>query len=230
MISPLAAFFITLGTVTLAEMGDKTQLIAMAFAVKYKPFRVLLGVFIATSLLNVLAVAAGSLLARYQAIGTWIQLAASLSFIVFGLWSLRGEKEEEEKERKARFGPVATVAFAFFAAELGDKTQLATVALSAKFPSDAVFIFLGSVLGMLAANGLGIFVGAVLCRRIPEKTFRLLSAAVFFLFGLYGVWETAENGLGAGAAVGIVAALAAVSGLAAWLILRNQNRKASPQG
>jgi Ca2+/H+ antiporter, TMEM165/GDT1 family len=224
MMTPLAAFLITLGTVTLAEMGDKTQMLTMTFAVRYKPYKVVIGIFIAIVLLNALAVAAGTLLAQYSALTTWIQLAASLSFIVFALWSLREGKPEEEKPGKARLGPVATVAAAFFVAELGDKTQLAAVALAAKFPEAPFPVFLGATLGLLAADGLGIFIGAVFCRKLPEKVFRLISAVVFFLFGFYGVWEIMEGRLGVGSSAAILAALAAITGLLAWSILRKKGR------
>jgi putative Ca2+/H+ antiporter (TMEM165/GDT1 family) len=218
--TPLAAFLIAFGTVTLAEMGDKTQLLTMAFAAKHHPVKVLLGVLAASALLNALAVAAGNLLARYETLGAWIQLAASLSFIGFALWSLRGEKPRAEKGRKARLGPVMTVAASFFVAELGDKTQLAAVALAAKFPEAPAPVFMGATLGLLAANGVGVFVGAVFCRRLPEKVFRLASAAAFLLFGLIGLWQAAADKLGAAAATAIAAAVAIAAGLAGWRMLR----------
>lgn len=193
METPLAAFLIALGTVALAEMGDKTQMLVMTLAAKYSPAKVLAGVLAAVALLNAIAVAAGSLLARYSAIGAWIQLAVSVSFVAFALWTLRGEKPEEEKRRETRFGPAATAAASFFVAELGDKTQLATLALAAKFPGAPASVFLGSSLGLLAADGLGIFVGVAFCRRIPEKVFRYISAAAFFLFGLFGIWQMAPG-------------------------------------
>lgn len=222
MDNAIAAALVTFGAVALAELGDKTQLLAMAFAARYKAARVLAGVLIATLLINAMGVAAGSMLARYEALTVWIQSAASLSFIVFGLWSLRGGKPEDGKERKSRLGPVLTVAVAFFVAELGDKTQLAAVALAAKFPAHPLLVLLGAVAGMTAVNALGVFVGASLCRRIPEKVFRIASAAVFGLFGLLGVWQAASEGFewGVEGALCAVAAVALAAGLIAWRILR----------
>jgi putative Ca2+/H+ antiporter (TMEM165/GDT1 family) len=224
MDTALAAFLVSFGAVVLAEMGDKTQLLAMAFAVKYNPLKVLAGVLIATVLNHALAVAAGSLLAQDDALRLWIQLAASLSFIFFGLWSLRGDRLKGEEKKKSRFGPVVTVAIAFFIAELGDKTQLATIALAAKYPGSPVFVLMGTTTGMLVADGLGILISVVFCRRIPERTVKLVSAAVFILFGLYGIAQTAVDRLGwsIAAAAGVTAALALAAGFAAWRILRGK--------
>lgn len=189
----LLAFLIAAGAVTLAEMGDKTQLLAMAFATKFKPFKVMVGVFIATILNHGLAVALGSFVARYESINLWIQIIASLSFIFFGLWTIKGDKLEGEYKRSSRFGAVATVAVAFFIAELGDKTQLATIALSAKYAQSPLFVLLGTTTGMLIADGFGIVVGIVLCKKIPEKTVKLISAAAFVLFGFIGSFQVMHN-------------------------------------
>jgi Ca2+/H+ antiporter, TMEM165/GDT1 family len=230
MSTALTAFLISLGAVTLAEMGDKTQLLAMAFATRYKPAKVLVGVFIATVLNHALAVAAGSLLARYNVLGPWIQLAASVSFILFGLWTIRGDSLEGEDKRKSRFGPVATVTIAFFIAELGDKTQLTTIALAAKYPVSPIFILMGTTTGMLLADGLGILIGVVLCRKIPERTIKLASAAVFGLFGLFGFWQAVSPRLGVPGTLAATAALALASGLAAWLLLHKERTRGKTVG
>lgn len=130
MYADLIAFSFAVGAVVLAEMGDKTQLLAMAFATKYKAFKVLIGVFIATVFNHALAVAVGNYLTRFDSAQVWIQAIASLSFIFFGLWTIRGDKLEGEENRKSKYGAIATVAIAFFLAEMGDKTQLATIALA----------------------------------------------------------------------------------------------------
>lgn len=189
MNSTMTAFLLSVGAVTLAEMGDKTQLLAMAFATKYKASKVLIGVFIATVLNHALAVALGSFIAQYKAIDLWVQVIASLSFIFFGIWTLKGDKLEGEENAKNRFGAVATVAIAFFIAELGDKTQLATIALATKFPHDPVGILMGTTTGMLIADAIGIIIGVVLCKKIPEKTVKLVSAAAFILFGFIGSYQ-----------------------------------------
>ena len=216
------AYLVSMGAVTLAEMGDKTQLLAMAFACKYKATKVLIGVFIATVLNHALAVAVGSYISQYEALGIWIQALAALSFIFFGLWTIRGDKLEGEENRKTRFGPVVTVAIAFFIAELGDKTQLATVALAMRFPSDPLFVLAGSTTGMLIADAIGIIVGVVMAKRIPERIIKLVSAAVFIFFGFLGTWQVASFRLhldGFVIAV-ILLVLAAITLSVAWRLIK----------
>ena len=185
----LAAFLFSLLAVTLAEMGDKTQLLAMAFAARFKWWKVLLGVFVATVLNHALAVALGSLLGRIESVHLVIQIITSASFILFGLWTLRGDALGGERRKKSCFGAVLTVGIAFFLAEFGDKTQLTTVALAARYPQSPGWILMGTTLGMVIADGFGILVGVVFCKRIPERIIRTGSAGVFMLFGLYSTYE-----------------------------------------
>lgn len=215
--------------VTLAEMGDKTQLLAMAFATRYKALKVIAGVFIATVLNHALAVALGSLLAGYDAIQNWIQFVAALSFLFFGLWSIRGDELAGEDKRKTRFGPVMTVTIAFFIAELGDKTQLATIALAAKYPAQPLFILMGTTGGMLIADAIGIFAGCALCKWVPERVIKLVSAGAFVVFGLIGVWQSLTGSFGVAWPVvaGIVAALAVVCVLLGWWILKRAAKPAA---
>ncbi|GHU86985.1 UPF0016 family membrane protein [Clostridia bacterium] len=170
--------------VVVAEMGDKTQLLAMAFATRYSAGKVMLGVFIATILNHALAVAVGTFIAGFSGIQNWIQLVAALSFIFFGLWTIRGDKLDGEDKKPSKFGPVLTVAIAFFIAEMGDKTQLATIAIAAKYPDYPIGILLGTTTGMLIADGLGIVIGIVLKKRIPERAIKWVSAAAFIVFGI----------------------------------------------
>lgn len=222
MDSSLFVFLFSLGAVVLAEMGDKTQLLAMAFATRYKASKVLAGVFIATVFNHALAVAAGSFITRFGSAQTWIQGIASLSFIFFGLWTIRGDRLEGEENRTTKFGAVATVAFAFFLAEMGDKTQLATVAISAKFIVNPVFILMGTTAGMLIADGIGIIVGVVMCKRIPERTIKLVSAGVFTLFGFVGCYQVANDRLGLEPryTMAILAAIAVLTAIAAFYLIR----------
>lgn len=215
MESELIAFFFAAGAVVLAEMGDKSQLLAMAFAAKYKTSKVLLGVFAAMIVNLGLAVLVGNLLVREGALKEWIQAAASLSFIFFGLWTLKGEKEESISNKKAKFGAVVTVALAFSVAELGDKTQLATVALATRFPDNPLSLFAGSVAGMMIADAVGIVIGVVLCKRIPERMVKLVSGGAFIVFGLIGSHEAARKTLGfsPGMAALLTMAIAAASGV-----------------
>ena len=181
----MAAFIASLVFITLAEMGDKTQLLAMAFASRYKPLKVLFGVFIATLITMLLAVAAGRLLTRLVPFSV-ISLIAAVSFIVFGLWILKKEELHGEEKRESKFGPVATVAAAFFLAEMGDKTQLAVISLAIEY-RNTVGVLLGATAGMLVADSIGIIAGLVLRKHIPEKTIKWISAFIFILFGLYGI-------------------------------------------
>ncbi|MDR1572569.1 MAG: TMEM165/GDT1 family protein [Clostridiales Family XIII bacterium] len=181
------SFLAPAGAVLLAEMGDKTQLLAIAFAAKYKASKVLCGVLIATVLNHAMAVAAGAAVTRIEAVQTWIEAASSIAFILFGIWTLRGDSLKGEERRATRFGPVMTVAIAFFIAEMGDKTQLVTLTLAARFPDFPALVLAGTTAGMLIADGIGIAAGTVMRKRIPEKNIRLVSAAIFVLFGLVGI-------------------------------------------
>ena len=182
----MTAFVASLAFVVLAEMGDKNQLLAMAFATRFRASVVLWGVFAATALNHLLAVAVGNYLTKFIPM-QHIQLAAAASFILFGLWTIRGDKLEGE-DKKFSFSPFWTVAIAFFFAEMGDKTQLATVALAAKVQT--VFpVWLGTNTGMIIADAFGIVVGILLGRRIPERFVKWGSALVFVGFGVFGIHE-----------------------------------------
>jgi putative Ca2+/H+ antiporter (TMEM165/GDT1 family) len=228
--SIVAAFFVSAGAVTLAEMGDKTQLLAMAFAARYRSAAVPVGILLATVINHGLAVTAGNLLTRFAAAQLWIQTAASLSFILFGLWTIRGDTLKGEDKRSTKFGPVFTVATAFFIAEMGDKTQLATIALAAKLKAAPLAVLAGTTAGMLIADGIGITAGVILCRRIPERKIKLVSASVFMLFGLAGGYRVFREDLGLPlpAAASILLVLAAGSFLAAFLLLRAEKKRDRP--
>lgn len=187
----MEAFLTALALVTIAEMGDKTQLLAIAFATRFKAREVMTGVFIATIFNHALAVLLGTFLTTKIPI-SYIQVAASISFIGFGLWTLRGDKLEGEDKRKTRFGPIGTVGIAFFIAELGDKTQLATIAMAAKYQTP-VFVLMGTTIGMLIADGLGIWLGVLMGKKIPEKVVKAVSAGIFILFGLFGLYSNVPD-------------------------------------
>ncbi len=172
--------------VVLAEMGDKTQLLAMAFAIRFKATTVLWAVFVATAANHFFAVEVGIWLTNFIPI-SYIQIAASASFILFGLWTIRGDELEDEDKRFS-FSPFWTVAIAFFVAEMGDKTQLATVALAAKYQT-VLPVWIGTTTGMMIADGVGIGVGIVLGKKIPERVVKWGAAAIFIFFGVYGLHE-----------------------------------------
>jgi len=172
-----------------AEMGDKTQILAMAFAAKYPVKKVLLGILIGSFLNHGLAVFLGNLLSKYIPINI-LQIIAGFAFIGFSLWTLLANDEENDtKKKRIRFGPVLTISLAFFLGELGDKTQLAAITLSteALYP---LAILCGTVSGMVFTGSIGIFIGKKLGERIPEIAIKLFAAAVFMFFGLLKLFQT----------------------------------------
>lgn len=182
----MTAFLASLGFVVLAEMGDKTQLLAMAFATHYKASTVMWGVFAATVFNHFLAVLAGNYLTNLVPLH-YIQIAAAASFILFGLWTIRGDELEGE-DKRFHFSPFWTVAIAFFIAEMGDKTQLATVALAAKYQA-VMPVLAGTTAGMLIADAIGIGIGIVMGKKIPERAVKWIAAVIFILFGFWGLYE-----------------------------------------
>ncbi len=183
----MTEFLQALLLVVVAEMGDKTQLLAMAMAGKYKVKQVMAGVLVATILNHAMAVAAGTYLSSLIPLNN-VKIAAALAFIIFGLWTLRGDKIDDEDGKKHKFGPIVTVAIAFFIAEMGDKTQLMTIAIAAQshFP---IFVLMGTTAGMLIADGIGIIGGAWLAKHIPEVYIKWVAGIIFMIFGtitLYG--------------------------------------------
>ena len=191
----IVAFVASFALIVLAEMGDKTQFLAMSFATRYNAFKVLLAVFLATISNFAITVTVGQLLTAIVPIDI-ISLAASLSFIGFGLWTFRGEKPKSADKKVSRFGVVGTVCIAFFIAEFGDKTQLATISLAAQY-QNAVSVLIGATLGMLVADGIGIVAGVVLGKHIPQRTLKWVSATIFLIFGLVGIYEVLPSKIGA---------------------------------
>jgi len=183
----MTAFLTSLALVVLAEMGDKTQILAMAFASRFSWKTVLEGVLAATLANHLLAVIAGNYLSHFLPL-PYVKIAAAGSFIWFGLWSLRGDVLKVHSQR-IRFRPLWTVAIAFFMAEMGDKTQWVTIALAAEF-NTIIPVWLGTTGGMIIADAIGIMVGVVLRKKIPERLMRTVAAIIFIVFGLFGLYET----------------------------------------
>ena len=182
----MTAFWISLVFVAIAEMGDKTQLVALAFATRYRATTVLGGVFVATLAVHLVSVFLGEMADMALPL-FWINLLAGLSFLAFGAWTLRGDTLDEEAELKPkRFGPFLTVAVTFFIAELGDKTMLTTITIASQQQS-FLGVWLGSTLGMVVADGLAIIVGKVMGKRIPERAVKIIAAMVFFAAGLWTI-------------------------------------------
>lgn len=220
----MTAFLASLAFVVLAEMGDKTQLLAMAFAARFRWQTVMWGVLVATMANHLMAAAAGSWLATVVPLAT-IKVAAASSFVLFGLWTIRGDRLEGEDER-FRFSPFWTVAVAFFIAEMGDKTQLATVSLAVKYNS-VWFVWMGTTIGMMIADAFGIGVGIVMGKRIPEQALKWAAALVFIAFGIYGLWETLPRDVWN---TQLVAAGLATLAVAIWVVARLEAGRAAPAG
>ena len=180
-ISTLVSF----GVIFVAELGDKSQLMALTFATRFNVWPVLIGITIATAVVHLASVGIGVGLGAALPTG-WINLVAALAFVAFGFWTLHGDSlTEDEKEKVNRVGERAVIAVgtAFFLAELGDKTMLATITLATDYGWFGTW--LGSTLGMVAADALAIVVGRALGKRLPERAIAYGASALFFLFGIW---------------------------------------------
>jgi len=167
--------------VALGEMCDKSQFLALALAGRYPAGQVMLGVVLATALIQGIAVAVGTCLAEVIPLKA-VSIVAGLSFLLFALWTLRCEGAGAEESKVSSYGSLLTIVLAFALAEMGDKTQLATVALAASF-RQPVFVFLGATAGMVAADSIGVLVGDLLARRVSPRFIKMLSAGIFAVFG-----------------------------------------------
>ena len=172
--------------VVVGEMGDKTQLLAMGMASKYKAKYVMLGVLFATILNHALAVIVGSYLSSFLPMDV-ISIVAGVSFLAFGLWTIRGDTDDN-KQKASRFGPIVTVAIAFFIAEMGDKTQLMTITLAAEY-QQPVYILMGTTMGMLVADSIGVFCGAAICRYLSQSYIKWIAGLVFLFFGSVSLYN-----------------------------------------
>lgn len=218
----MTAFLASLSFIALAEMGDKTQLLAMAFACRYKAYQVLTAVFLATLLNHLLAVIAGRFLTSIVPLDV-ISLFAALSFILFGVWTIRGDTLEGEDKKQSKYGPIMTVAIAFFIAEMGDKTQLATISLAVKY-RDILPVLLGTTAGMVIADAVGIIAGVVMSKRIPERTIKWISAVIFILFGFIGVYNSTALWISFGANLFVMSILAVSTLYMIYLVQRGKNK------
>ncbi len=172
--------------VAVSEMGDKTQLLAFSLAARFKaPWTVMAGILAATIVNHGLASTFGAWIAR-QVSPDVMTMVLAATFIGFGFWTLRADSFDES-ESKSRFGVFTTTAVLFFLAEMGDKTQLATVALAAKYKS-AVLVTIGTTFGMMWTDGLAVFLGERIAHKVRTKWIRYAAASLFFLFAIATVW------------------------------------------
>jgi putative Ca2+/H+ antiporter (TMEM165/GDT1 family) len=185
----LTPFLAALAVIALAELGDKTQLLTFGFAARYPFWQVISAVACATAALMAAAVIFGGFLNQFIPL-FYVQLFAGSLFILFGLWTLFGKDKDEDKEKEkgGAGNPFWIVFGSFFLAELGDKTQLATLALSAKYGAPFQ-VWLGATLGMIIINLISVLAGGWTRRYIPEKVVKYVGAAVFILFGLWTFFE-----------------------------------------
>jgi putative Ca2+/H+ antiporter (TMEM165/GDT1 family) len=179
----MTAFLISIGVVALAEIGDKTQLLALALAAKYrKPWPIILGIFFATLANHFLAGAVGTWLTR--ALGPDVmRWALGLSFIAMALWMLVPDKLDDASAKSTRFGVFGTTLIAFFLVEMGDKTQIATIALAAHYDA-LVAVVAGTTIGMLLANVPAVLLGNIAAEKLPKRVMNAIAAVIFLLLGL----------------------------------------------
>jgi putative Ca2+/H+ antiporter (TMEM165/GDT1 family) len=185
----LSAFLLSFGVIFVAELGDKSQLMALAFAARYRAVPVLIGITVATAVVHAVSVAVGALLGAALPTDA-INVVAGVAFLGFAAWTLRGDElSEDEAARAERRGRNAVVAAsgAFFLAELGDKTMLATITLAST--EGVVGTWAGSTLGMVAADAIAIAVGKLLGTRLPENVIRVGAAVLFLVFGIVLIVE-----------------------------------------
>jgi putative Ca2+/H+ antiporter (TMEM165/GDT1 family) len=182
----MSAFLLSTVVIFVAELGDKSQLMAMAFASRYRARDVLLGITAATAVVHLASVGIGAWIgtsfAEYQSA---ISIVAGIAFLGFALWTLRGDELTDDEAAKARNSTgmaLLSVGTAFFLAELGDKTMLATITLATQ--EGWLGTWLGSTVGMVAADALAIGVGALLAKQLPERAIKYGAAALFAIFGV----------------------------------------------
>lgn len=185
----MSAFLLSFGIIFAAELGDKSQLMAMTLAARYRAVTILLAITAATAVVHLVSVVVGAVVGvalPHRALSA----VAGLAFLAFAIWTMKGDELDDDDEARAEQGGRSvffTVAGAFFIAELGDKTMLATITLATHHGLFGTW--LGSTLGMVAADALAIGVGQVLGSRLPEKTVRIGASLLFVVFGLLLLWE-----------------------------------------
>ena len=217
-------FLVAFILIMVGELADKSQILALLLATRYKAWQVLTGIFIATFIVHFFTTAVGMFVGASipQGVIPWM---TGILFIGFGVWTLRGDKvEDSEAEKGARFGPILATTIAFFLAELGDKTQIMTLAISVD-PGGALLAYLkgagptvqawlatagspenvgqwgrfwavtmGSTFGMVVADAIAIGIGRLLGKNLPELLMRRVSGVLFILFGLLSIGSVLFGG------------------------------------
>lgn len=175
---------VSAGIVALAEIGDKTQLLALVLAARFrKPLPIVAGIALATLLNHGAAGALGAWITSLLGAGT-MRIVLGLSFLAMALWILIPDKVDESTPTRDRFGAFATTLVLFFLVEIGDKTQVATVMLAAQYHGALASVVLGTTLGMLAANTPVVFLGGRFAACLPKRAIHAVAAGVFFVLGI----------------------------------------------
>ena len=217
----MEAFLISMGMIFIAETGDKTQLVALCLASRYNAKIVLLAIFAATLIVHVISVLLGGGVSKFVP-ASYLSLAAGVAFIIFALWTLRGDSlNQEECDNIQGKSPFWLVFTTFFIAELGDKTMLSTVTLAAKYP--LIPVWLGSTIGMVLADGIAIVIGLMLGKKLPERAVKIGAAFIFLGFGIFNGYEGAVKAPISAIAVASLITLASIIGF--LFLIRHDKRK-----
>lgn len=227
-------FLTVLITIFVAEMGDKTQLLLVAMAGKYKIPHILTGTWLATVVLNLMAVGVGAALSNYLDMRI-IKCVAGAAFFWFAYNALKNDDgEEEHKEMGRHLGPVFAIFGSFFIGELGDKTQLSAVTLAANYTNhslmNAIYVFMGCTLGLILADLIGLVAGVFLKSKIPAGILNILSFFIFAIFGVLSIWEAMGLIFGAGSSTAlagciiITAAFALFCGIGVCMKKKNRGK------
>lgn len=187
----MEAFLTSTAVVALAEIGDKTMLLAIVLAARFKrPLPIVLGILFATLANHAFAAFVGERVS-FLLDGAWFRYLVAASFIVMAAWTLVPDKlDEDDGPKPARFGAFLTTLIAFFLVEMGDKTQVATIALGAQF-QNVLTVTTGTTLGMMIANVPAVFLGKALISRVPLGAVRAAAALLFLVIGVWLLLETA---------------------------------------
>ena len=188
----MEAFLISSGIVALAEMGDKTQLLALVLAARFRnPVPIILGIFVATIFNHAFAGAIGHAVTQFLG-PEWLRWILGISFLLMAGWILiPDEIDDEETKVTGRYGVFGATLIAFFLAEMGDKTQIATVALAAHY-SAFYSVVAGTTVGMLIANVPAVFLGDKMARKVPLKLVHGIAAALFAVLGLLTLFNVGD--------------------------------------
>jgi putative Ca2+/H+ antiporter (TMEM165/GDT1 family) len=185
-----AAFAVSFTAIFVAELGDKSQLMALTFATRFRTVPILIGITVATAFVHAVSVGVGALL-RLSIPTRPISVIAGIGFLGFAAWTMRGDELDDDERAKADqasgHGAVIAASSAFFLAELGDKTMLATITLATKY--EAIGVWLGSTVGMVGADYLAIVIGKQLGARLPERTIKIAATISFVVFGVVLIVE-----------------------------------------